>query len=92
MALTKRQKIKIRARKARATEIYYLFKEDYWSFPEIGAEFNISTRLAKKIWYGESARRKVRTPITRSELLKVLLPGLNALFGMEYEGNGLQEP
>ncbi len=65
-------------------EMRHLFYTDGWDSQELAYEFCISVRLVRKIL----SKKRIPARITRSQALKELLPGLNALFGLEYAESG----
>ena len=56
------------------------FHKRNWKVGELASEYNISRRLVRKIL------KKPHLPnIARPNMLRELLPRLNALFGLEYD-------
>ena len=57
------------------------------SFPIMVCKFNTGHQLGVGVVSGNSTRRRlIMAVMSRANLLKELLPGLNALFGLEYDG------
>lgn len=67
-------------RNRRWHQMHRWFYTDEWGVKELADEFDMSVRLVRKILSKES----IPAQLTRAQVLKELLPGLNALFGLEY--------
>lgn len=70
---------KVRERDRRQREIWRRFHSDEQYVWQIAEEYGLRFRMAKKI---------ALRPVGRALILYQLLPGLNALFGCDYEKGG----
>jgi hypothetical protein len=77
---SKKSKRKRMDRNLRWNQMHDWFYRDGWGLGEIANELNMSVRLVRKILRKEN----IPARMTRAHVLKELLPGLNALFGLEY--------
>jgi transcriptional regulator with XRE-family HTH domain len=74
---SRKSKLKYSTRYDRWAQTHKWFR-DGWTVEELASELDVSRRLVRKILNKDLGFR------SRPQALKELLPGLNALFGLEY--------
>lgn len=77
---SKKSKRKRMDRNLRWNQMHDRFYKDGWGLEELANELNMSVRLVRKIIRKEN----IPARMTRAQVLKELLPAINALFGLEY--------